>query len=180
MQNVVEFAVQLFVLERAVLQCILRQEYFFTNQNLEEEIINETMRLDGPIHAIEDFFVLNRGQKKFEDSLHFIHSKYKHIFLRNIQLFYKLVSEDKEDEFWGNSVSCFLNFACFQDYISGEITFKELVSNPNIDALQEDSSLLDYNSNAHMSGLVHAHMHTTSHFRTIVKKMLDSRKIFLD
>ena len=73
MENAVEFAIQLFVLERSVLQCILRQDSFFTNENLEQEIINETMRLDGPIHAIEDFFVLNRGQKKFEESLHFIH-----------------------------------------------------------------------------------------------------------
>lgn len=178
MENVIEFAVQLFVVERSVLRCILRHETFFTKENLQQEIINETMRFDGPINAIEDFLVLNRGQKKFEESLNLIHQKYKNIFLQNVQLFYKLVSEDKQDEFWKNSVSCFLNFASFQDYISGEITFDELISNPIYVTSEEDSEILDYDlSNADMNQLVHVSIQTTSRLRTIIQKLIDSDKI---
>lgn len=177
MENVIEFAVQLFVLERSVLQCILRQDTYFTKENLMQEIINETMRFDGPINAIEDFIVLNRGLKKFEESLNSINSKYKKILSRNIQLFYKLVSEDKQDEFWKKSVSCFLHFAHFQDYISGEITFEELISNPTNDMSEEE--VLDYdvfNAN-NINPLVHVHIQTTSQFRSIIQKLIDSHKI---
>jgi hypothetical protein len=178
MENVIEFAVQLFVLERSVLQCILRHQTYFTKEHLKQEIINETMRFDGPIHAIEDFVVLNRGLKKFEESLNSINPKYKNVFLRNIQLFYKLVSEDKQDEFWKNSVSCFLNFAYFQDFISGEITFEELISNPIDVTSEEDSQMIDYDfSNLDMSQIVHVHIQTTSQFRIIIQKLIDSHKI---
>lgn len=177
MENVIEFAVQVFVLERSVLQCILRQENFFTKDHLQQEIINETMRFDGPIQAIEDFLVLNRGLKKFEESLNSINPKYKNIFLRNIQLFYKLVSEDKQDEFWKHSVSCFLKLASFQDYISSEITFEELILSSNITS-EEDSQILNYDlSIANVNRLVHTHIQTTSQFRTIIQKMIDSQKI---